>query len=156
MIVADASSIARNEEELTVLSGQEQALHLEFPRGIIGFETQKQYVLHSLEEGPLMVLSAFPNEQQFFYLINPYVVRSDYVLDIQEEDYDFLHNPKPKNIMVFAVVTMQNSIESITCNLVGPIIINVKEHVACQCVNLGDAWTTQHLLANGKAVTSYS
>lgn len=153
MIVADAVSIAKNEEELTILSSKEHVLHLEFPKGLIGLENQKQYTLYALKQGPLSILCALPSEQQFFYLINPYMVCADYVLDIQEEDYNFLHNPYQEDIMVFSIVTMQNPVENITCNLIGPIIINIKENIACQCVNVGERWKTKHLLTTGESVT---
>ncbi len=154
MIVADAISIAKNEEELTTFSGEEQLLSLEFPKGLIGFEDQKHYALYSLSDGPLSVLSALPDEKQFFYLVNPYVVCSDYVLDIQEEDYHSLHNPDSKDVMVFSIVTVQNPTENITCNLIGPIVINLRKKIACQCVNLGERWETKHLLTTGKSITA--
>lgn len=155
MIVSVAQSEEYNLEEIEVQAHPQQSVELadvHMPRGLIGFENRTRFSLEMIEQGPLHILSPTPEDDIFFYLINPYVVRKDYVLDIFEEDFKFLKEPAASDTVVFSIVTMSGAMDKITCNLLGPIVINLKEKLACQCVNNGRQWTTKHTLFDGAPV----
>ncbi len=123
-----------------------------FPFGIFGFEKNCFYQIRSFSNGPMNVFETFPNPNTQFYIVNPYLVRSDYILNLNEDDYSRLKCPSEKSIAVFSIITTHNSKDT-TCNLLGPIVLNTDENIGCQCINQEeDKWCIRHSVFTGKPV----
>ena len=150
-MVVSTLSVAHKQENFDEIQTKLET-NLIFPKGIIGFDSYNEFTFSSIETSPLRVLTSAPDKDVLFYLINPYYIRSDYLLDIEEDDYKLLEYPKENNLMVFSIVTMQDDPAQITCNLVGPILINIKNQRACQCINNGKEWSTKHYISTGLPV----
>jgi flagellar assembly factor FliW len=79
-------------------------------------------------------------------LINPYVFRPDFVLEIPDEDFEEIGSPAEEDVLVFAVVTIPADGSEITANLQGPLVINRKQRLGRQAISLDPRWQTKHAI----------
>ncbi|MFP3960270.1 MAG: flagellar assembly protein FliW, partial [Spirochaetaceae bacterium] len=97
---------------------------MDFPDGLYGFEQYRKYALLDAHRRPFYWLQSLDEVAVAFVLINPYVFRPDFVLDISDDDYEKIGSPKEEDVLVFAVVTIPAEGGGITANLQGPLVIN--------------------------------
>jgi flagellar assembly factor FliW len=117
---------------------------LTFPRGLYGFEHLREFALLDSSRPPFFWLQSLEEPEVAFVLINPYVVRPDYVLEIPDEDLEKIGSPEPESILVFSIVTIPSTGAEITCNLQGPLLVNGKERLGHQSISLHEAYHTKH------------
>ncbi|MFW6216007.1 MAG: flagellar assembly protein FliW [Alkalispirochaetaceae bacterium] len=117
---------------------------LTFPRGLYGFDHLRQFALLDSERPPFYWLQSLEESGIAFVLINPYIVRSDYILEVPDEDVQLIGTPPGEEILVFAIVTIPSDGSEITCNLQGPLIINRSERIGHQSISLHEAYHTKH------------
>ncbi len=132
----------------TIEVAEEQRIR--FPSGLYGFDSHTNFVLMDSAQPPLYWLQSEHDVSVAFILINPYVVRPDYVLDIPPEDLDELGNPSEDDILVFSIITIPASGE-ITANLQGPLVLNRARRIGKQSISLDSRWNTKHSIANEMA-----
>lgn len=92
--------------------------------GLLGFEVVKDYVLlaHS-EQEPFMWLQMMDGPALAFTVINPWLIRPDYRLDLAPEDARSLGLADPADAIVLAIVSVREG-GSATVNLKGPLVLN--------------------------------
>ena len=117
---------------------------LTFPRGVYGFENLREFALLDSTRPPFYWLQSLEEPQTAFVLINPYVVRPDYVLEIPDEDFEEIGSPEPDSTLVFAIVTIPSSGGEITCNLQGPVVVNRTDRLGHQSISLSQSYHTKH------------
>lgn len=117
---------------------------LTFPQGLYGFDHLREFALLDADRPPFYWLQSLEESRTAFVLINPYVVRSDYLLEVPDEDVELIGNPPGEDILVFAIVTIPTDGSEITCNLQGPLIINRSERIGHQSISLHPAYHTKH------------
>ena len=61
-----------------------------FPQGILGFETFRDYALLDAERQPFYWLQSLDSEQVAFVLINPFIFRPDYEVNIENDELKFI------------------------------------------------------------------
>ncbi|NBC30634.1 MAG: flagellar assembly protein FliW [Spirochaetes bacterium] len=118
--------------------------HLTFPRGLYGFEEYADWVLLDARQRPFYWLQSTGDARVAFILINPYLFRHDYVLNIPEEDLVEIGSPDENDVLVFAVVTIPEDQAEITANLQGPLVVNRKARIGKQSISLDPRWETKH------------
>lgn len=121
---------------------ERQLIH--FPVGIFGFESLHDYALLDSGTPPFYWLQSLAQVQTAFVLINPYVLRSDYLLDVPEEDLQSLAYENTEDLLVFAIVTIPEDPEEMTANLQGPVVINRVQRLGRQSISLNPNWRTKH------------
>ncbi|MFP3041786.1 flagellar assembly protein FliW [Treponema primitia] len=117
---------------------------ISFPRGILGFEPVKEYILLDAERQPFYWLQALDVEQVAFILINPFLFRPDYELDINDEELRDIGLSGPEKALIFSVVTIPPDGGPMTANLQGPLIINRETRSGKQAVLTDLRWKTKH------------
>jgi flagellar assembly factor FliW len=117
---------------------------LRFPVGLYGFEDYRDWVLLDAQQPPFYWLQSLDDAQIAFVLINPYLFRPDYVLNIPDEDLGAIDDPEQEDILVFAIVTIPENYTEITANLQGPLIVNRSARIGKQCISLDQRWETKH------------
>ncbi|HOJ50610.1 MAG TPA: flagellar assembly protein FliW [Spirochaetota bacterium] len=118
-----------------------------FPEGIYAFENLRNfYILKMDNDNVFHLLQSEERPEIAFIIINPYLFKKDYVLNVREEDLKYIkilsEEDAEKNLAVFTIVTINEN--SMTANLLGPIIINLKEKIGKQALALNEEYSTKH------------
>lgn len=119
---------------------------VKFEEGILGFEDIKKYIILNIEENnPLMLMQAVEEPALAFVIINPYEFRSEYSVELSEEDVKKLDIEKEEDVDIFAIVVIPHDNPSkMTANLQGPIIINRKKKVGKQVITNNSEYGIKH------------
>lgn len=115
-----------------------------FPMGLYGFESFKDYILLDAERQPFYWLQSIEVEQIAFILVNPFLFRSDYEVDINDEDLKDIDLSGPEKALIFSIVTIPGDGSPMTANLQGPLIINRESRFGRQAVLTDPRWKTKH------------
>ncbi|KPU26430.1 flagellar assembly protein FliW [Caloranaerobacter sp. TR13] len=119
-----------------------------FPDGLLAFEEQKRFVIinNPDEEIPFKWLQSIDNSDLAFVIINPFLFKKDYEFDIPQSVIDKLKIKEEKDVLVYSIVVVPEDITKMTANLVGPIIINLKNRLGKQIILEDKRYTTKHLI----------
>ncbi len=117
---------------------------LDFPAGLFGFEEYHKYALIDSEYQPFMYLQSLDEPTLAFLLIDPFIIASDYELDIDDKALSEIGISSPEDVYVLSIVTIPASGGPVTANLQGPVVINRKNNKALQAVLSNTKWTTKH------------
>jgi flagellar assembly factor FliW len=114
-----------------------------FSQGLYGFETLKEYVLLDAEPQPFYWLQSIDAEEVAFVLINPFLFRPDYEMDIDNDSLLPIGITDPAKALIFSIVTIPAD-GPMTANLQGPLVINRESKRGCQAVLTDSRWKTKH------------
>ncbi len=101
-------------------------IEFELPAGLIGFADATRFeLLINEEEAPFMWIRCVDRHELGFIVVEPSSILSDYDVEISDEEAKKLDIANSEDALVINIVTVHDdSIESATVNLVGPIVIN--------------------------------
>lgn len=109
-----------------------------FENGIIGFPEMKHFtLLHDEEKGKkagIRFLQSVDEPSFAMPVMDPFIVKEDYALEIEDEVLAGLGNINEENVLVLVTLTVPSDLTKMTVNLQGPFIINVDERKACQLI----------------------
>ncbi|MDR3160692.1 MAG: flagellar assembly protein FliW [Spirochaetaceae bacterium] len=114
-----------------------------FPAGLFGFEQFKDYLLLDAERQPFYWLQSVDAEQVAFILINPFLFRPDYEVDVNDGELREIGLRDPKTALTFSIVTIPAE-GPMTANLQGPLIINRESRLGKQAILTDSRWKTKH------------
>jgi len=115
-----------------------------FPNGLFGFEKLKDYLLLDAERQPFYWLQSMDAEEVAFVLVNPFLFRPDYEVNVSNEEVDGIGIRSPEKALIFSIVTIPQDGSPMTANLQGPLIINRDTRMGKQAVLTDDRWKTKH------------
>jgi flagellar assembly factor FliW len=115
-----------------------------FPRGLLGFETFRDFVLLDAERQPFYWLQSVDAEWVAFILINPFLFRPDYEVNINNEELTDIGIDSPEKALIFSIVTVPAEGGPMTANLQGPLIVNRDTRAGKQAVLADPRWKTKH------------
>ena len=115
-----------------------------FPHGLFGFESFNDYVLLDAEQEPFFWLQSTDDESVAFVLINPFLFRPDYEMNIENDELLPLGINDPGKAVIFSIVTIPANAGPMTANLQGPLVINRDTHKGVQAVLSDSRWKTKH------------
>jgi flagellar assembly factor FliW len=115
-----------------------------FPAGLLGFEKFTDYVLLDARQKPFFYLQSVALPELAFVLIDPFLFRPDYSLDVDDEVLGEIDVKNPNEVLVFAVVTVPPDGSAVTANLMGPLIINKTNRKGMQTVLPDSRWRVKH------------
>lgn len=97
-----------------------------FPRGLIGFEHLRQYVLLQIgEKSSLLMLQSVEDPQVGLLVADPYSFVKDYKVNIGNAEQLILQAETKDEIAVLVTVTIPaGRPEETSLNMLGPVIIN--------------------------------
>lgn len=122
-----------------------------FPKGLYGFENCTGFVLFDAGQPPFYYFQSLDDKDLCFILIDPFLFRPDYEVDIAQEEMDLIGIEKPEQAVILAIITIPNNDGAITANLQGPLVINKKTKRGCQIVLTDPRWKTKHDIAAERA-----
>lgn len=113
---------------------QDEAI-ISFPNGLWGFRETQKFVLLPLDaDVPLVILQSIEDQNIGFILAYPFAFKNDYAFDISEEDKMELAIEEEQDVLAYAIVTMKESFQASTLNLLAPVIINMKDKIGKQII----------------------
>lgn len=118
-----------------------------FKKGILGFEYLKEYRFGEIEDNQVFKeITSIDEENIGFILISPFEIDSTYDIKIDNNTIEELKIKKPEDILLYSIVTLNESIENSTVNLMAPIVINTKNNIAKQVVLQEEKYKIKHPL----------
>jgi len=117
---------------------------INFPSGLFGFESLKDYVLLDATEQPFYWLQSVDEENTAFILIDPFIFRPDYEMDINNEELIPIGITESEKAVIFSIVTIPPDNGPMTANLQGPLVINRDSRLGIQAVLTDSRWKTKH------------
>lgn len=122
-----------------------------FEHGLPGFPDNKQFILLALDADlPLALLQSTEEAAISFVVAFPFAFKKDYAFDLSEEDKKQLQIETEEDVLAYAIITLNESFQDSTLNLLAPIIINKRTQLGKQIVLQDNA---QHPLRYPVGVT---
>ena len=121
---------------------------LRFDEGIIGFEEYHSFVLLDISDGqsPLRCLQSTEDSSLAFILLDPFYLRPDYEVVIDDEVVAKLSVDSSDDIVILAIVVVPENIKLMSINLKAPIIINARVKKGIQYILDCDDYNVRHYL----------
>ena len=104
-----------------------------FPRGILGFDSLKRYIL--LGDGePFGFLQSVDDPDLTFVVIDPRIIVHDYKVDVPRVEAEEIGIGEEEETAVLSIVTIPEDPNKMTANLQAPLVINCVNRQAKQLV----------------------
>ncbi|WP_035271255.1 flagellar assembly protein FliW [Desulfonatronum thiodismutans] len=99
-----------------------------FPKGLVGFEAQRDFALVRLrEDSAFFLLQSSTDPQLGLMVADPYVYVPDYRIKISTPEQELLRLKNIREAVVLVTVTIPpGKPEDAVLNLVGPLVINIR------------------------------
>ncbi|WP_369381018.1 flagellar assembly protein FliW [Lysinibacillus fusiformis] len=108
---------------------------LTFEHGLLGLEEERKFILLPIDADlPLAILQSVERSEIGFVVAYPFAFKQNYSFDISEEDREQLQIEKQENVLPYAIVTMKETFQDSTINLLAPIILNIEKKCGKQIV----------------------
>jgi len=121
---------------------------ISMPEGLVGMEEIKRFcILEESPESPVKWLQVIDRPALAFVAVNPYDFFSDYEFEVAEEDARELGLEYPGEVAVFVLLSIgTDGDNTVTANLVAPVVVNLSTNTAKQLILQDEAYTTKHVL----------
>lgn len=108
---------------------------LTFPEGLIGFNSFNRFVLLDDPNDELFAwLQSCDDPDIAFPVLEPELFTVNYSIEMTKHDLEALKMPSMERARVFTIVTIPDDPTQMTANMKAPIVINVPNKIARQCV----------------------
>ncbi|MEI3607468.1 flagellar assembly protein FliW [Pseudogracilibacillus sp. SE30717A] len=108
---------------------------IQFESGLPGFNDETKFVILDIPGNELMqILQSIQTPDLAFIVTNPHYYYKNYTFKLDEPIIDSLNIQEEKNIVILAIMTIQEPFHLSTINLQAPIIINSKNKQAKQYI----------------------
>lgn len=108
---------------------------LTFEEGILGFPDIRKFVLLPLDTDlPLVVLQSIEQQELGFVIAYPFAFKKDYSFDLGNEEKTALGVEQEEEVVTYTIVTLKETFNESTTNLLAPLVINMKKKLGKQIV----------------------
>lgn len=110
---------------------------LDFPDGLLGFETLKKYfIVDPADETLILWLQSVDNADVAFPILEPKLFKADYKVRLSANELRSLKidSTKDKDTLVYCILTIPGDVTQMTANLKAPLVINIASQTARQVV----------------------
>ena len=115
-----------------------------FKEGIPGFRELTKYIIIEDPEETFVYLQSVENGDISFMTMNPYMLKSDYIIDIKQSYIDSLGGGDTESFLVTVIANIKDDFKEATVNLVAPIIIQSETQLGMQIILEETKYTTKH------------
>jgi len=105
-----------------------------FDPGIGGFESLRRYALIPETDSPVDWLQSLDDPDVAFALMEPFVFQADYAFELQDADSHALGMQEPQDALVRCVLTLDEDPTKITANMLAPLVLCRRTHMARQVI----------------------
>ncbi len=116
-----------------------------FEKGLLGFEEYKKYIVIRNENSEFYYLQSLEEAEVTFILVDLKHVMPNYDPEVELEQLKDLGEIK-ENLDVYNICTVQDDLEEMTVNLLGPVVINKDTNKGRQVVVTKDEYSIKHKL----------
>jgi len=118
-----------------------------FPKGVIGFEQIKKYVLLEREDSdPFCWLQSLEDPNIAFVVINPVIFFKNYKIEIHYKELEDIKATSLAKNETYVIVTIPEDISKMSVNLLGPLVVNLENNMGKQIVLTNSNYTIQHFI----------
>jgi flagellar assembly factor FliW len=125
----------------------DESKKIHFPDGLLGFFDKRDFIILEHKPGsPFMWLQSTDTPDLAFVMINPFIIKGDYLKDLSHDEEALLKS-NGDEITVFTLVTIpRGDVEKATVNLMGPVVIESKSGKAKQVILANGGYSHCHPL----------
>lgn len=105
-----------------------------FEPGIGGFDALRRYALLSEPDSPVEWLQSLDDQDICFAVMEPFVFDPDYAFELPDRDVEALGMSEAGDALVRCILTLDDDPARITANLLAPLILCRRTHLARQVV----------------------
>jgi flagellar assembly factor FliW len=122
-----------------------------FREGLLGFPDKKNYIILEDKPGsPFLWLQSVDEPGLAFVMINPFLMKTDYLTDLSRDDETLLKGQNDEEVLIFSIVTIpRGEVEKATMNLMGPLVIGSESRNARQVILANSGYSHRHPIACG-------
>ena len=126
---------------------EDQILH--FPRGLFGFEEEKEFFLLPFEgsDGSLLCFQSARTPQLAFVAMNPFSLKPDYAPVLTGEELRELGVERSEELCFYALCVVRSPVADSTVNLRCPVAVNDRTGRAMQVILESGDYHMRHLLS---------
>lgn len=118
---------------------------LHFPDGLPGFVDKKTFALLPYQPGaPVSFLQSLTAPELTFLVIDPFDFFADYRLELSDDMVEKMQISDENPPLILTIVTVQPDQESMTANLLAPLVINQRDRIGRQFVLENTAYAVRH------------
>ncbi len=119
-----------------------------FGHGLPGFETVTKFALIDNEEkdSPFKWLQGIDEPKPAFVLVNPFLIRKDYEVNLNDDVLKELDIREPESASVYCIVVVPEDINKMTVNLQAPLVINNVKNLGRQLILDTDRYGVRHYI----------
>ena len=120
-----------------------------FPEALYGFDREKEFVLLPLDpniDSPMEWLQSLRTPELAFIVTDPFLFVPQYKMVLNDDEKQQLKVESTESLVIRVIVTIPKVHTEMTANLVAPLVINQKNHLAKQIVLTNAEYDTKHCL----------
>jgi flagellar assembly factor FliW len=125
-------------------SDELHTLALRFPDGVPGFDVFERYTLLGLDDLPVYLLQCDEEPALVLPVAEARSVAADYHLELSDAQVAALGLNCSDDAAVLVVLTVSRQEDTVTANLLAPIVVNRHTGVAAQIILDGTAYQLRH------------
>ena len=125
----------------------DEELLVKFRDGIPAFEEEREFVLVPYEDTPYVFLQSANTPELAFLAVSPFAFFADYEISIDDDTLAELGIESEEDVVIYSLITMpEGKVETMTANLLAPVIVNGRSLQAKQLVLVDSKYATKHRL----------
>ncbi|GGG13220.1 flagellar assembly factor FliW [Lysinibacillus alkalisoli] len=106
-----------------------------FPQGLPGFSDLQRFILMPIDADlPLVALQSVDQPTISFIMAYPFAFDANYTFDLSDEDKQTLHIEGNHEVLPYAIITMKETLQTSTMNLLAPVVLNITKKMGKQIV----------------------
>lgn len=118
---------------------------IRFEEGLFGFETLREFILvNGGEDSYFMYLISLEDPSVIFVVCDPKVFIPEYTLSIHRREVEAIGSADGTNILNLVIATVPDSVDDMTINLLGPILIHGTTLKGRQVIDQNPDYGTKH------------
>jgi flagellar assembly factor FliW len=119
-----------------------------FKDGLPGFEEAKEFVFidNGDPDSPFKWMQCVKNGSLAFAVVNPFMVKPDYDVELSDEDISNLRIEREEDVLVYSIVVVPEDLTKISMNLKAPLILNGREKIGAQVILDTDRYNVRHYI----------
>jgi flagellar assembly factor FliW len=122
-----------------------------FPEGLVGCADWRSFVLVAVsDDEPVCLLQSTDEPEIALLVTDPRLIDPTYACPLSPADRAALRLAADDEPLLLCTLTLRREPASITANLVGPIVVNLRERVGKQLVLADTTYSARHLVLLGQ------